>query len=434
MNYDNFIYKIGTKFETPLFVYAAVVIYKVLLDLIYCKYVAGLYTFFSFEPSVVNTVNGWLAVLVMAPFIIVYNKQKTCSALILITLNMVYFVPITTYCGYGGGSSSFLFFAILYWLFLSLLQIKFPLVGLRRENNSYHISNKAGYIVIALVSIFSIYIWYKYSGLRIQINILDVYDIRSQASKNGLPTILSYLWHVIQIIVPMFMVLMLYKKKYLLVVWLLFITLINFSYAGNKSIILFPLILIGGYIFYRKNMISLIFPAGVLLEICAIIEQKIGSVYITSLFFRRQGMVLAQLSENYYRFFLENPTDIFRSSIVGKFGFDSIYSNTLARVIGNNFETQNVNCNNGLLADVWSGIGIMGLIVMPIILIICLRFLDFVSYKIDMRLMIGLVVYYALMFANTTWSTVLLTHGFIVMCFVLILFPREKADKLRLNV
>lgn len=113
---------------------------------------------------------------------------------------------------------------------------------------------------------------------------------------------------------------------------------------------------------------------------------------------------------------------------MGKFGFNSIYNNTLAQVIGNNFETQTVNCNNGLLADVWANLGIIGLIVMPIIIIICFRILDFVSYKIDLRLMIGLVLYYAMMFANTTWSTVLLTHGFIVMCLMLLIFPHKSKE------
>ena len=178
-------------------------------------------------------------------------------------------------------------------------------------------------------------------------------------------------------------------------------------------------------------MISLIFPVGILVEILAIIEQKLESIFIVSYLFRRQSILLAQLSENYYRFFLENPTDLFRNSIMGKFGFDSIYNDTLARVIGNNFETQSVNCNNGLLADVWSGLGIIGIVIMPIIIVICFRLLDFVSYKVDLRLMVGLVLYYAIMFANTTWSTVLLTHGFLVMCIMLVIFPRKnESDRL----
>ena len=294
--------------------------------------------------------------------------------------------------------------------------------------------DKIIWVFIVLVSAISLYIWWRYSGFRIQLNIIDVYGIRSEAAKNPMPSVLSYAWHICTIIVPMLIVLMLYKKRYVVMVWLLFITLINFSYAGNKSVILFPVILIGGYVFYRRHMISLFFPLGVVVEIFAILEQKMGSMYITSFIFRRQGMVLAQLSENYYRFFLENPTDIFRNSILGKFGFDSIYANTLARVIGDNFETQVVNCNNGLLADVWSGLGYIGLIIMPIILIVCFRLLDLAAYKVNPRMMIGLVLYYSIMFANTTWSTVLLTHGFIAMCILLIIFPKKSNEVRELGI
>ena len=426
LKYDNFIDRVGIFFESYALNCFVISIYKGLLDVIYCIYIAGSHAFFSLEISIINTVNGWLAVFVMIPFVNIYYKQKTCSAIIMIALNMIYFIPITTYCGYGGGSSSFLFFAFMYWAILSILQIKLPIIRYKTKLDHINIlKNKTIYILVAIVSLFSLYMWCKYSGFRIQLDILNVYDIRSEAADNPLPTVLSYIWHIVTILVPILIVLMLYNKKYLTLIWLLFITLINFSYAGNKSIILFPIILIGGYVFYRKNMISLIFPIGIIIEFFAIIEEKLGSIFIVSFLFRRQGMVLAQLSEQYYRFFLENPIDIFRNNIMGKFGFDSIYSNTLARVIGDNYQTQTVNCNNGLLADVWSGLGFIGVIVMPIIIIICFRLLDFVSYEVDLRLMVGLVLYYAIAFANTTWSTVLITHGFIVLCLMLIIFPRK---------
>ena len=435
LKYDNLIDRWGLRFESPALSYLVVIIYKILLDLIYCKYIAGSHAFFSLEISIINVVNGWLAIFIMIPFINKYYRQKTCSAIIMLALNMIYFIPITTYCGYGGGSSSFLFFAIVYWAVLSILQVKIPIIGYKIEGININVSNKVLFVFVVLVSIVSLYIWWRYSGFRIQLNIFDVYEIRSEDEKNPLPLILSYAWHTITIVVPILIILMLYKRKYFTLVWLLFITVINFSYAGNKSVILFPIILIGGYIFYRKNMVSLIFPMGIIVEILAMIEQKLGFVFITSYLFRRQSLILAQLSEYYYRFFLENPTDLFRNSIMGKFGFDSVYSNTLANAIGNNFETQSVNCNNGLLADVWSGLGLIGIVVMPIIIIICFRLLDFVSYKVDLHLMIGLVLYYAIMFANTTWSTVLLTHGFLVLCLMLMIFPREnKEERIGVNI
>lgn len=422
--YDRVVLNVCIHFKSMIYVYIFVCLYKILFDLIYCSYIAEKHALFFLNISLINIINGWFATILMAFFIKLYYEQNSCSAIMMIALNMIYFIPITTYCGYGGGSSSFLLFSIIYWAILSVLQIKLPI--LCNKNKYGFDTKKIIYVIVICVSVFSLYIWYKYSGFRIELNLLNVYEIRRIAAENNLPLFLSYFWHMTNIVVPILIVLMLNMKKYFFVLWLLFITLINFSYAGNKSIILFPLILIGGYVFYRRDMITLIFPIGILLEILAIIEQKLGTIFITSYLFRRQGVVLAQLSDNYYRFFLENPTDIFRNGILGKLGFENIYNNNIVNVIGNNFDSQTINCNNGLLADVWSGLGVIGIVVMPIIIIVCFRILDYAAYMIDMRLMIGLVLYYAIMFANTTWSTVLLTHGFLILCIILVIFPRKK--------
>ena len=432
--YDSIINKLSDKVGLKIYICIFLMIYKVLLDYIYCQYVAGVFSYFYLDVSIINIINGWFIVIVMTAFFSKYYKQNTCSAVMVIILNIIYFIPITTYCGYGGGSSSFLIITILYWLILSLLQTKLPIITYK-DNNKRKDLDKYIYLCIFLVSAFSIFIWWKYTNCRIHLNFLDVYDVREEASNYNLPGIISYIRQIVSsIIVPLLLLLSIYRKKYLLVIWLIFITVINFSFAANKSIIFFPIILIGGYIFYRKRAISLIIPACILIEIIAIVEKNIlnNVGLIISLFFRRQGFLLAKLSEDYYRFFLENPTDLFRNSIMGKFGFASIYNEPISKVIGNNYETQVINCNNGILADVFSGLGIIGLIVMPIILIICFRIFDFVASRIDVRLTIGLVAYYAIMFANTTWSTILLTHGYLIMCVILFFFP--KCQKIGVNI
>ena len=44
-------------------------------------------------------------------------------------------------------------------------------------------------------------------------------------------------------------------------------------------------------------------------------------------------------------------------------------------------------------------------------------------------------LYYAIMFANTTWSTVLLTHGFLVLCLMPMIFPRgNKEERIGVNI
>ena len=417
--YDSYMLKISNMFSKASVSCATFIIYKALLDIIFCKYIAGNYSDFNYQLSIPNAISGWILILIMSYFPFIFYRQQYASSILIIALNMIYFIPITTYCSFGGGSSGLLFWAALYWNILSVLQAFFPRVLLK--NNGLDRSNNIDclmYIIFIVSSIITLYIWWKYTGFRIQLN-LDVYDIRHSASENNMSQILSYIWHALTIIVPILIVYFIAKRKVFIVVSLLFLTLLNFSYAGNKTIILLPFLLIGGYAFYRKNMLSLIFPAGIFLQILAMIEQQFGLVYITSYFFRRQSMLLAQLSDCYYRFFEENPIDYFRNGIMGRFGFESPYNNIIPRVIGDNFKTQNVNCNNGLLADVFSGLGYIGIIIMPIILIVCFRILDFAVNNLNHRLIIGLVVYYAILFSNASWSVVLLTHGFLIMCFML---------------
>ena len=174
-------------------------------------------------------------------------------------------------------------------------------------------------------------------------------------------------------------------------------------------------------------MASWILPGGIGLAILAMIEKRLFShVYIVDYFFRRMGYVLAQLSEKYYRYFKNNPTDIFRRTFLGKLGFESPYGLSLPYVIGNNYYSQTIGCNNGMLADVWANLGIIGILVMPFILIVCFRLLDLATDGLSGRYVIGMAVYVAVLFLNSTWSTVLLTHGFLIICMVYFIFPREK--------
>lgn len=174
-------------------------------------------------------------------------------------------------------------------------------------------------------------------------------------------------------------------------------------------------------------MVSLILPGGIGLAVLAMIEDKIFThAYIISFFFRRQGYVLAQISDEYYRYFRNNPTDLFRGTFLGKLGFENPYNLSISYVIGNNYSTQTVNYNNGLLADVWSNLGVIGIVIMPFILIVCFRLLDMAAEGIESRYIIGLAAYYAVMFSNSTWSTILLTHGFLIMCIGFFMFPRNQ--------
>ncbi|MDE6950131.1 MAG: hypothetical protein K2P64_04345 [Lachnospiraceae bacterium] len=401
-------------------------LYKILVDVIYLLYIGPTFQY-GIRIHVLNTASSYLYLGMYAIFFYEFVKRRTVSSVMFIVLNMIYFIPLTTYCSLGSGSSSFLFFAILYWTLLSVLQIRIPVIVWKRTGISGRRCSFLMYIVLAGVSIFTVYLSWKYTGFRIVTDLLEVYDIRAEAAGYDLSAGFRYLQSFSTILIPLLILFCFRQKKYVLVLWGTFLLILNFSFAGHKSVLFMGILVLAGAIFWRRQMVSWIVPGGIGVAILAMLEEKVFEHgYIISLFFRRMGYLLAQLSDEYYRYFRNSPTEIFRGTFLGKVGFERPYPLSLSYVIGNNYLSQIVSCNNGLLADVWSNMGIMGILVMPFILIICFRLFDMASEGLPTRYTVGLVVYYAALFSNGTWSTVVLTHGFLIMCFVFFMFPRDE--------
>ena len=408
------------------------VLYKIIVDIIYI-FCIGPGSSFGIIGNVWKIIIGYMMVAVLSFFFNKLLETENASSILLIIIYMIYFVPITTYCGWGPGSSGTLFFMFVYALLLTFLEIKIPVYHIQMSTNSKTVKailSVSFYILFAAVGILILYISYEYTGFRIITSLNEVYQYRAEAAQYDMPGWLSRLQSFCNILIPMLILMAFIRKKILFVLLGGVFFILNFSYAGHKSIFFMGLILFVGYFFWRKGMNHLFLPAGCMLGVIGLVEYFFSAhAYIVGWFFRRQGYTLAQLSDYYYQFFGENPTDIFRSTFLGKVGFSSPYSLPISKVIGNNYFTQTVNSNNGLLSDVWSHLGIIGIIIMPIILVICFRLFDMASSGLSTRYIVGLAAYYAVSFCNSTWSTVLLTHGYLIMCIGFFIFPRCNLKK-----
>ena len=407
------------------------VLYKIIVDVIYIFCMSS-WDSFGVLVDVQSIISGYLAVIIFSYFINRLQKMENASAIILLVIYMIYFVPITTYCGWGPGSSALLFFMIVYALLLSLLEIKLPRYSIKISytGKSEKVLSVCFYMLFIAVGILTLYIAYRYTGFRIITNLNDVYQYRAEIAEYDMPGWMARFQSFSNILIPLLILMAFVRKKIILVLIGCAFLILNFSYAGHKSIFFLGVIFFIGYFFWRKRMTCFFMPAGCIVGIIGILEYFFSShAYIISWFFRRQGYTLAQLSDYYFRFFSENPTDIFRSTFLGKVGFSSPYALPIPSVIGNNYSTQTVSSNNGLLADVWSHLGVIGIIIMPIILIVCFRLFDMATSGLPGRYFVGFAVYYAVSYSNTTWSTILLTHGYLIMCIVFFLFPRNNMQE-----
>ncbi len=101
------------------------IIYKSVLDLIYVKYLVGDFGY-SKVLNPFNLISGYLFMIVLLGSFVYLYKRESSSNIIIIILSLIYFIPMTTYCGLGGGSSALLFGAIVFFLIFFAFQFIIP--------------------------------------------------------------------------------------------------------------------------------------------------------------------------------------------------------------------------------------------------------------------------------------------------------------------
>ena len=410
---------------------AAVLLYRVLLDLLYFGLLSALYGYnavndyyVGFEP--LRYLSSYLAVILAAPFLSELMRCKEASARLLTLISLCYFLPLTCYYGCRGADVRFFITAVLYWALLLFWQFHLPHLHLRPLSPRHvgMISSLATFGFCALV----MFISGRYTHFRLMLSISNVYGIRAEAAQYSIPGFLSYPLSMAPIALAILLVYWLERKKYLVSAGIIVVYLFLFSIKGNKSTFLFLLLLLAGYFFYREWMYRYL-PVGLsaLAALAVIWYRFTGTENILgNLFFRRMMFVPVHLSQSYCRFFSGNPLNLSRDGILHWFSFSPVYSTNIPRLIGEYLDAPAMNGNNGLLGDLFANFPIpLGLLLLPLILIICFRLLDLFSHGLPGKLIVPICIYYMVGFQDTLWSTVLLTDGFLLAGLLLYIFPRK---------
>ena len=271
-----------------------------------------------------------------------------------------------------------------------------------------------------------------YTGFRLKLNLSDVYGIRAEAAAYDIPGLFAYVLSWMTVILSVLILYWLQKRRYVAVGVLVVVYLFYYSISAQKSVFLFLFLLLFCYLLYRKWMYH--WCAGLLsLGVMGCWVLEAGAQFLTpmSLFVRRLMYVPVQLSEVYAQFFREHPLNLFRDGILGKLSYDPVYSIKIPKVIGEYMGTGS-SANNGLVGDMYANLPVvLGVFLMPLILVILFRLLDAAARDIPQKIYIGLCVFFAMSFCNGSWSTVLLSGGFLMACIFLYLFPVQKEEHVK---
>lgn len=415
----------------PGFAFLTIIIYRISLEIIYKFIIVPVfgYSGFQYQFNLTSYVISWVLLLLFYPLIKVNYKKERSSFAIITILYVVSFIPGTILLAFMSTSIWFDFLFILYWFFIGIANISIPQLYIKKPNNN--ICQGVTYFLVLFFTFIVVYISWKYTGFRFNFSLLNVYSLREESFNFNLPTILEYGFSGAKVFMPIAFVYMLSTSQKKMALFIAFVQFLAFSVDGSKSTIFALFFTYIGYKFIANLSIN-IFPKILLLVNCFALTESylFGTIYMINFFIRRVLFLPNLLNIFYYDFFSKNVHDYFRQGIMGRLGFTSPYDISLSNIIGGvYFNSPSMVANNGLFSDSYSNLGLVGVLIMPFILVLALRFLDACTTGINSNILIACIVTSAYTFLSSSFFTVMLTHGFLLVCFSLLFLPKKNNPK-----
>ncbi|WP_280770614.1 O-antigen polymerase [Salipaludibacillus daqingensis] len=402
-------------------------LYRIVLDIVYFNAVSPIFGYtgflstFSYEKYILS----WIILIIFIPLFTALNNKKSLSSIIIILLFLLSYLPFTTMVAFHPFSSLFIVSHIIYWLVFFIFYKLIPTIKFKTLKND-KLSNFVINIIIFVFVAVVIYISIRYTSFRITFDLLNVYDSRMDARSFNLPTMISYIYAAAKAVNPVLIVYYMARKQKLQAGIVTFIQLLSFSINGSKTVFFTTVLAILLYLIFQnkhKIILPLIFFS---INLIALLEVYIlNSFLIVAFVIRRVLFVPNLLNSYYFDFFSSNSPDYFRQSFLRHIGFESPYISIDSLIAIKYFNKPEMAANNGLFSDAIANFGFLGVLIMPLLIVFALKILDACTEGLDIKILIISGITLAFIFVSSFFFTVLLTHGFIALCFILYLLPRK---------
>ena len=316
--------------------------------------------------------------------------------------------------------------------YYAVLVISVDLLAPIRVTGKY-IGKDAGYylllLFVAVLVLNELYIWAAYTHFHIQLDLYNVYDVRSESKTYSMPLLMYYIHAWARTLTPFIALYFLHNKKRLIFSGLLVLQFITFSIDASKSVFFSMVVSLGLYFLLKKGKSFIHYiPFGLsCISIAGLLERILaGSAVITNYFIRRMMFFPALLNYQYAEYFSIHGFDYYRRSIGGLFS-KSIYTQDMADIIGQVYYGHEMHANNGLFADAYANLGWIGVLLMPFLLALVLKVLDGSTSKVSPLAAQALVIAYGFSLMSSSFFTIMLTHGLGIVC-IIAYFTQDSPD------
>lgn len=402
-------------------------IYKIIMDGLYVFFITPYYSYMGmdYNSNVIKVIVSFLVFFIASFQIIkVYNSKKP-SSLIAYLINLVYFIPGSTFFAFSTVDENYFVFYSLYWIIFNGYYNLIPAIdfGFIRFKNQ----KRVFYIILVLIIIGTIYITGRYNGFRLHFGLFNVYELRAAVSEIALPGILGYFRPIASSLIPIGAIIFLKRKQYFFFSVFVFLQLFLFAFGGHKTTLFVLVVAIVSIIFIKRNHKSKIIYLLMGINLIGICESMLtgGLSNIIAIFQRRNMFTTNLISLWYYEYFSVNGADFLRQSFLRHFGFVSKYETPIPQMISLLYTGRLGGANNGMIGDAYANFGWLGLLFYPIILVLAFRFFDYCTKGLDINIVFVTSVIFAINIINSSLFTVMLTHGFVFITLILYLISNR---------
>lgn len=417
--------------SSPMIFVGLIVVYKIALSIAYVQ-VADSYAYqnlFFVLGTAWTQILGWVLLFGMMPLFYKAFNDPTPSGNIMSLLSLFSVIPIIVCISYRSDYSvEYIALIIIFWVVLLVL---WSLTRPVYIGSGELLRSRYFYIIVAFTLSATVVLYsYFNTGLRLHFDLIDVYDIRTEAREYAAPGGISYIIALADNILAVLMVVFIAQRNWIAAGTLALVIFVNFSITGTKQVLFVPFLGVAGYYAIRSFSQTYRIIAGAI-ALCAIsiLEASLlGSTGLHTLFAYRVLFIPAELHNSYYSYFQYHDLLYYSQSLLKVYA--STEQDNIQFVLGEySIGDYTARANNGLFSDAYTNLGVIGVVLYPFIIVGYLRLLDGSIYGLPQRMIFVVSVYVAFVLLGMTLTSALITSGLLFLVLLLYSIPRGSVTR-----
>ncbi|WP_242201476.1 hypothetical protein [Sphingomonas hankookensis] len=253
-----------------------------------------------------------------------------------------------------------------------------------------------------------------------------MYDIRAEARGFEAPFPINYLVSFADNLLPVLMIYLLTRRRWLFACAVMLVIFINFSISGQKQSLFVPMLGIIGFFAFKEYVKTYALLLGCILFTVACVAQAYfyDEIALHGIFTYRVLFIPTELNYSYYSYFQNNRFLYYNESLLKIFNHTP--HENIQFLIGEfAIGDFTARANNGLFSDAYMNLGFVGVLIYPVILSALLRVIDGAVVGLPKSMIFVVVVYVSFVLISNTVTAALLTSGLIFLVILLYSFPRQ---------